>query len=101
MKQFMEIKYFQETDTLYIEFRDAEVSETRDLDENTLLDLDCDQNICAITIEHAGDLADFCYQQVLAQAIGATPSPPSTTDYPHSSLAPKDSDQRGGILLRL
>ena len=63
----MKIKYFQETDTLYIEFRDAEVAETRDLDENTLLDLDCDENICAITIEHAGDRADirhFSFEQV-------------------------------------
>jgi uncharacterized protein YuzE len=33
----MKIQYFQETDTLYIEFRPAEVAETKDLDENTLL----------------------------------------------------------------
>jgi uncharacterized protein YuzE len=31
----MTIKYFQDTDTLYIEFRAAEDTETRDLDENT------------------------------------------------------------------
>lgn len=49
----MKIKYFQDTDTLYIEFRDVEVAETRDLDENTLLDLDRDGKICGITIEHA------------------------------------------------
>ncbi|PKB72866.1 MAG: hypothetical protein BZY75_05000 [SAR202 cluster bacterium Io17-Chloro-G7] len=64
----MKIKYFQETDTLYVEFRDVEVSETRDLDENMLLDLDCDENICAITIENAGDRADlrnFSFEQVL------------------------------------
>ena len=36
----MKIKYFRDTDTLYIELCPAEVSETRDLDENTLLDLD-------------------------------------------------------------
>lgn len=36
----MNIKYFQETDTLYIEFRKGEISETCDLDENTLLDVD-------------------------------------------------------------
>ena len=34
------IKYFQGTDTLHIEFRSVQVAETRDLDENTLLDLD-------------------------------------------------------------
>jgi hypothetical protein len=33
----MKIKYFQDTDTLYIEFRAAEVAETKELDDNTLL----------------------------------------------------------------
>ena len=63
----MKIKYFQDTDTLYIEFKVSEVVETRDLDENTLLDLDRDGNICAITIEHAKDRADiphFSFEQV-------------------------------------
>ena len=56
----MKIKYFQETDTLYIEFRTVEAAETKDLDENTLLDLDQDGNICGLTIEHASDRADIC-----------------------------------------
>ena len=63
----MKIKYFQETDTLRIEFKDAEIVETRDLDENTLLDVDSKGNICAITIEHAKDRADirhFSYEQM-------------------------------------
>ncbi len=63
----MKIKYFQETDTLYIEFKSVEVAETRDLDENILLDLDGNGNICAITIEHARDRTDvphFSYEQV-------------------------------------
>ncbi|MDD9982519.1 MAG: DUF2283 domain-containing protein [Gammaproteobacteria bacterium] len=34
----MNIRYFTETDTLYIEFRDAAVVETRHLDEDTLID---------------------------------------------------------------
>ena len=63
----MKIKYFQETDTLYIEFKSAEVVETRDLDESTLLDLDREGNICGITIEHAQERADipqFSYEQI-------------------------------------
>jgi uncharacterized protein YuzE len=63
----MKIKYFQDTDTLHIEFRAAEVSETRDLDENTQLDIDKGGNICAMTIEHARDRADiphFSFEQV-------------------------------------
>lgn len=65
----MKIQYFQDTDTLYIEFKAAEVAETRDLDENTLLDLDRDGNIRAITIEHARDRAEiprFSYELVTA-----------------------------------
>ncbi len=63
----MKIKYFQETDTLYLAFSDGEITETRDLDETTLLDFDSQGNICAITIEHAKDRADilnFSYEQV-------------------------------------
>jgi uncharacterized protein YuzE len=65
----MKIKYFQDTDTLYIEFRSVEVAETKDLDENTLLDLDGEGNLCGITIEHARDRVDipyFSYEQVAA-----------------------------------
>jgi uncharacterized protein YuzE len=65
----MKIKYFQDTDTLYIEFRAAEVAETKDLDENTLLDVDRDGNICGITIEHASERTDvpqFSYEQIRA-----------------------------------
>jgi uncharacterized protein YuzE len=65
----MKIKYFADTDTLYIEFRDVPVSETRDLDENTLLDLDVQGNICAITVEHASTRAgipEFSYEQIPA-----------------------------------
>jgi uncharacterized protein YuzE len=65
----MRIRYFPDTDTLYIEFRDAAVAETRDLDENTLLDVDAAGSICAITVEHASDRAgipQFSYEQVAA-----------------------------------
>ena len=65
----MKIKYFADTDTLYIEFKPGTVAETRDLDENTLLDLDCDGNIAAITVEHASkrtDIPKFSYEQVAA-----------------------------------
>ena len=65
----MRIRYFASTDTLFIEFRDAPVAETRDLDENTLLDVDSKGNICAITVEHASERADmpkFSYEQVAA-----------------------------------
>lgn len=61
----MRIQYFEDSDTLHIELRAADVAETRDLDEDTLLDLDRDGKICGITIEHAKvrtDLPNFSYE---------------------------------------
>lgn len=63
----MKIKYFQDTDTLYIQFSAGDIVEPRDLDENTQLDVDRGGNICAITIEHAKERADlphFSFEQV-------------------------------------
>lgn len=65
----MKIKYFADTDTLYIELRADAAQETRDLDENTLLDLDAEGRICAITLEHASQRADapqFSYEMITA-----------------------------------
>jgi uncharacterized protein YuzE len=55
----MKIKYFVEMDTLYIEFRSAKVAETRDLDENTLLDPDAEGNICAIPSSTRRSVQEF------------------------------------------
>jgi uncharacterized protein YuzE len=44
---------------LYIEFNSGHIIETRDLDENTMLDLDQEGNVCAITLEHASVRAEL------------------------------------------
>jgi len=65
----MKIQYFQDTDTLYIEFKPTDVAKTKDLDQDTVLDMDKNGNIAAITIEHARQRADipkFSYEQVSA-----------------------------------
>jgi uncharacterized protein YuzE len=65
----MKIRYFADTDTMLIQFLDAPVVETRDLDENTILDVDAKGNICSITIEHASKCTDaphFSYEQIAA-----------------------------------
>jgi uncharacterized protein YuzE len=65
----MKLKYFPQTDTLYIELRDAEISETRDVDENTQIDVDASGAVCGITIEHASqrtDLPNLSFEQVAA-----------------------------------
>jgi uncharacterized protein YuzE len=65
----MKVTYFRDTDTLYIEFSDAESAEPRDLDENTLIDLDRDGNVCALTMEHAKNRTDV--SQVVFEEVAA------------------------------
>lgn len=63
----MKIKRFSDTDTLYIEPCSAEVEETRELEESTLLDLGSEGRLCAMAIEHASErmaIPDFSYEQV-------------------------------------
>ncbi|MGA2053397.1 MAG: DUF2283 domain-containing protein [Opitutales bacterium] len=65
----MKIQYFKDTDTLHIQFREVPVAETRDLDEDTLLDLDGKGDICGITVEHASTRAEipkFSYEETAA-----------------------------------
>lgn len=65
----MKIRYFEDTDTLFIELRDGAATETLDLDENTLIDVDAEGRMVAITIEHAKDraeLSNFVYERVEA-----------------------------------
>ena len=62
----MKITYYPDTDTLFPELRDVASAETRDLDDNTIVDLDESGDICAITIEHASRRAgapNFSYEQ--------------------------------------
>ena len=54
----MDVKYFQDTDTLLINFSDGEIVETRDVNEDVLIELDDDGKIVSVTIEHAGEYID-------------------------------------------
>lgn len=65
----MKVKYFEDTDTLYIEFRDSDIAESKDLDENTVLDVDSEGNVCAITFEHASQRTDV--RQLTVEGIAA------------------------------
>ena len=55
----MKLSYFEDTDTLYIEFKESEVAKTKDLDEDTILDVDANGNVVSITVEHASKRADI------------------------------------------
>ena len=45
--------YSKDTDTLMFVFSDERITDVVDLDYQTLLELDCDGNPVALTIEHA------------------------------------------------
>ncbi|MGC1953968.1 MAG: DUF2283 domain-containing protein [Gammaproteobacteria bacterium] len=65
----MKVSYFDDTDTLYIEFRDSDIAESKDLDENTILDVDAKGNVCAITFEHASARTDVSH--LIVEGIAA------------------------------
>ena len=65
----MKVQYFQETDTLYVEFRGDDVMETRDLDENTVLDLNANGDVCALTLEHVSARADL--RRLIVEGLAA------------------------------
>jgi uncharacterized protein YuzE len=65
----MRVSYFEDTDTLYIEFRNNDIAESKDLDENTILDVDAKGNVCAITFEHASQRTDVSH--LIVEGIAA------------------------------
>jgi uncharacterized protein YuzE len=65
----MKVRYFEDTDTLYIELREGVAADSRDIDENTLVDIDEHGEMLAITVEHAtqrAELSQFLYERVTA-----------------------------------
>ena len=65
----MKISYFEDTDTLLIELKPGSVVETRDLDEDSLVDFDARGQVLAMTLEHASaraQLSSFSFDRVAA-----------------------------------
>jgi len=65
----MKIKYFKDTDTLLITFNNNLVYETKDINENTIIEFDENGNVVSMTFEHAKNVAninDISYQQLTA-----------------------------------
>jgi uncharacterized protein YuzE len=61
----MHAKYFNDTDTLLINFSDHQVADTYDLNENVLVEVDDKGNVVSMTFEHAKqqtDVTNFSYQ---------------------------------------
>ncbi len=73
----MKIKYFADTDTLIVNFTDKEIVETRDLNENTLIEFDEHGNLVSMTLEHAreqANIANFSYQQIAVPMAAPVPA---------------------------
>jgi len=66
----LKLSYFADTDTLYIELKNSNIAESRDMDENTLFDLDAEGKVLAITIEHASSRVDVKTLIVSGIALG-------------------------------
>ena len=63
----MNVKYFSDTDTMYLELATKEPAETKEVADNLYVDFDSDGKIVALTIEHAkgtGVASDFSYQLI-------------------------------------
>jgi uncharacterized protein YuzE len=63
----MRIKYFTDTDTALMEFSDNPVAQTKEINENIYVDLDTDDNLVNMTIEHAStqaNISEVAYQQI-------------------------------------
>jgi len=65
----MKVRYFEDTDTLYIELKDRKPAQTEELNENVMLELDETGKVVGLTIEHAkqgeGKLG-FSYETIAA-----------------------------------
>ena len=65
----MKVRYFEDTDTLYIELSDREPAKTEDLNNNVMLELDKNGKVVGLTIEHAKEAKgklEFSYETIAA-----------------------------------
>jgi uncharacterized protein YuzE len=63
----MKIRYFSDTDTVYIELTENPVVDTQDLSDTTVVDLDAQGSVVAITIEHAhrsANIHEFSFERI-------------------------------------
>ena len=68
----MKVKYFPDTDTAHVEFKERDVHETKEISENIYIDIDATGNLVSMTIEHAkanADLWEFSFQEMPQQTV--------------------------------
>ena len=68
----MKVTYFEDTDTLLVYFNDNEIVENKDINENTLIELDANDKVVSMTIESAKnqtEISSFSFNQVPKLAV--------------------------------
>ena len=62
----MKLHYYAETDSLYIELRDAPGAETRVIVEGLVADLDANGDVVGLDIDHASQKLDLSKVETIA-----------------------------------
>jgi len=65
----VKVKYFEDTDTLYVELSDSHIAQTKELNENLYVDLDSEGKVVSFTVEHAKSSSkklNFSYETIAA-----------------------------------
>jgi len=65
----VKVKYFEDTDTLYVELSGSNIAQTKELNENLYVDLDSEGKVVSFTVEHAKSSSkklNFSYETIAA-----------------------------------
>jgi uncharacterized protein YuzE len=62
----MKLHYYPETDSLYIELRNAPGAETREIVEGLVVDLDSNGDVVGLDIDHASKKLDLSKVETIA-----------------------------------
>lgn len=74
----MTIRYFEDTDTMLIEFSSTPVCETREISEDVYVDFDSSGGVVGITIEHTsahGDISELVFQRLPSRTANQSLEP--------------------------
>ena len=62
----MKLHYYPETDSLYIELKDVPGTQTREIVEGLIVDLDANGDVVGFDIDHASDKLDLSKIETVA-----------------------------------
>ena len=68
----MKINYYADTDSLYIDFGSAPASESQEIREGVVIDLDKEGNITGFDIQHASQKLDLSSFEMSAMPVQKT-----------------------------